>query len=198
MDSLITRFSPQTQQSLRQAYAEILIEIQDRAAENVILSTDDVSNIIDLFIEHNDLDEIDEEDPYPKQLGQYLLGQDLVYQFGDANSYLSRVRSQGKISNQEHGMIDSLSRRKVIFRDTEFPVDPDGRYNIPISLEQINEMLTSGQIASFDPNPNQSVTDPRENVTEIRRNLVKFVGKNGKDYYVEARYDPADNKIWPV
>ena len=59
-----------------------------------------------------------------------LCSMKLVYRSGDLDSYMSLVRSKDFISSSEHNMNKSISRnnRKILFRDTEFPVDENGHY----------------------------------------------------------------------
>ena len=56
---------------------------------------------------------------------------DLVYVRGDWSSYLSNVRNTGRISLIESEMKERLTKGRVIFRDTEFPVDSEGNYLEP-------------------------------------------------------------------
>lgn len=114
--------------SLMEFLASALKTIEEAADKNLVLSTFDLSDLLEEYLSQDDSICEDEND---KDLESIIItffsDQELVYTWRDRNSYLKLVRSRGKLSLQEDIMQKSLGRG-IKFRDTEFPVNDNGEY----------------------------------------------------------------------
>lgn len=127
-----TGFSPRSVKLLKACHQLFLNIIKEYDNKGIVLSTGDADDYIDLFMEKNKLDEPDEvTDYYFNKIDLILVEKGLVYKSEDKESYLNKVRNQGKISKREHDMGEELAQNPgIIFRDTEFPIDSNGKYII--------------------------------------------------------------------
>ncbi|MDD4930602.1 MAG: NADAR domain-containing protein [Candidatus Colwellbacteria bacterium] len=95
----------------------------------VILSDSDVDDLVEFLSKRLEMDD-SKFDEISDSIKTKLLKKNMVYKDGDKESYMSLVRDKGYISKSEHDMMDTIkyNKVKVVFRDTEFPVDEKGRY----------------------------------------------------------------------
>ncbi|AYV79803.1 MAG: hypothetical protein Faunusvirus55_1 [Faunusvirus sp.] len=96
----------------------------DKLNEKKVICSD--FNIGD-FADDKDLDEDKLDD-----LIAELLKDKKIYKFGDMKSYLENVRIPGHISFTEKHMMKNIkaNKNKAIYRDLEFPIDADGKYDL--------------------------------------------------------------------
>ena len=66
--------------------------------------------------------------PFFETATKYLLGQEVIYKWGDKNSYINNVKNVNKISLSEHIMMEKGTDRGLV--TVEFPIDSRGRYVI--------------------------------------------------------------------
>lgn len=160
---------------LERAKLAVLEKIKKYNEKHVVLNSEDVSELIYHLIGDDSEDEDDNE------WISSLLSRELIYQFGDKDSYLLTVRHRGKISKSEHRMISSLkkSTHKIIFRDTEFPVNDDGTYNIPLTHDELSLILNPDNIAFKETNPRLALCNPL-----ITGKISKITANNGQIYYL--------------
>lgn len=168
-----------TSQHFQQGEAKLLQKLQKYAEKNVVLSTEFVNDFFEEYFGDEDGSEEDNStEEHFDEMVKSLLDRGLIYKFGDKDSYLSLVRSQGKISLSEKRMMSALKKRKITFRDNEFPINEDGSYNIPINKVEFDNLVSTGQIASMGSDKSLSLFD-----LTMTNKLVKIVTKNGKIYY---------------
>ena len=109
------------------------------ARENpgVVLSSNNISDSLDHLAKDDDEITQDNWDQLETYVVDQLFQEGLIYRSYNKEDYVRLVQDKGLISWTEKSMQDIVRRNRQyssgllpIFRDTEFPVDPDCRYII--------------------------------------------------------------------
>ena len=122
---------------------EINALIIKKFSKGLVLSTLDIEYYLDRWLEdyeaeHGEVMSEEEFIIFLDDIEEDLLTRSEIYKSGDWYNYITNVIDYGLISSMEHHMMKCKSREKadpdcihVIFGDTEFPADDDGRYMKP-------------------------------------------------------------------
>ena len=99
--------------------------IEGKLKKKIICSNFDIEDLVD--------EKDYEEEELNDKINQ-LLQERKIYKFGNMQSYLETVRDVGYISLMEKHMMRAMEenkhrKHKVLFRDLEFPIDGQGRYD---------------------------------------------------------------------
>lgn len=116
--------------------SEVKIYLQDRSKRGIVPNENDIGNLLDHITEREerkakkDLISVEDLEKVVDKITDKLLSQDLIYRRGDWKSYHRLVRSKNLISVEELNYMRMLAytKNKISIRDTEFPLDKDGKY----------------------------------------------------------------------
>lgn len=132
-----SKFSLKTVELLKICHKKLLKLINDWDNKGIILSSVDIGDYIENFMKKKHINDSEELiNKYLDNAIDYLINQNLkslIYEANNKESYINQVRNQGKLSLSEYHMRKTLIRSthtniKTIFKDTEFPISPDGKY----------------------------------------------------------------------
>lgn len=116
--------------------SEVKIYLQDRSKRGIVPNENDIGNLLDHITEREerkakkDLISVEDLEKVVDKITDKLLSQDIIYRRGDWKSYHRLVRSKNLISVEELNYMRMLAytKNKISIRDTEFPLDKDGKY----------------------------------------------------------------------
>ena len=111
--------------------------VNKEISKDRIPSDHDIGEYLDHWLEkyerkNGDIITADDFEPLCEKLGKHFVDQNQAYERGNKDSYIALVRSKNLVSSQEYSMHKNINQNKsnhrIIYRDTEFPVDDNGYY----------------------------------------------------------------------
>ncbi len=111
--------------------------VESEIVKGRVPSDFDIGDYLDHWLEkyeriHGDIIDEDDFEELCDKLSQRFVDEGDAYERGDLESFLTRVRLKNLVSTQEFWMNENIKsnsgNHRVVYRDTEFPVDENGYY----------------------------------------------------------------------